>query len=108
MLNVYLQEVYVKQPLGLENPNLPNHVFKLNKALYSLKRALRGWYDRFSSHLLENNFQRDKIDKILFNKSKGKDILIVQVYVDDILFRAANDSICNEFLRLCAKNLKSA
>ena len=57
-LNGYLQEeVYVIQTIGFQNANLPNDVFKVNKALYSLKRALRVWYDRFSSQLLENNFQ---------------------------------------------------
>ena len=63
LLNDYLQEeVYVKQPPSFENLNFPNHVFKKNKALYGLKQAPRAWYDRFSSHLLENNFQRGKID----------------------------------------------
>ena len=56
-LNGYLQEeVYVKQLPSFENPNLPNHLFKLNKALYGLKQTPRAWLDRFSSHLLENNF----------------------------------------------------
>ena len=52
-LNGYLQEeVYVKQPPDFENSDLPNHVFKLNKALFGLKQAPRAWYDRFSSYLL--------------------------------------------------------
>ena len=61
-LKGYLQaEVYIRQSLGFENPNLLNHVFELNKALYGLKQVQRAWYDRFSSHLLKNNFQRGKI-----------------------------------------------
>ena len=76
-LNGYLQEVFVKQSPGFENANLPNHVFKLNKALYGLKQALSAWYDTFSSHSLENNFQRGTIDITLFIKTKGKDILII-------------------------------
>ena len=92
-LYCYLQEkVYVKQILGFENANLPNHVFKLNKALYGLKQALRACYDRFSSHLFENNFLRGKVDKTLFIITKGKDILVVQLYIDDTLFGATNDS----------------
>ena len=60
-----------------------------------MKQGPRAWYDRFSSHLLENNFQRRKIDKnSFFIKTKVKEIL--QVYVDDILFRATNDSLCKE------------
>ena len=81
-------------------------MFKLNKALYGLKQAPRAWYDKCSSHLLENNFQRGKIDKKLFIKTKGKDILAVQVYVDDILFGATNDFCARNFLRLCARNSK--
>ena len=63
-LNGYLQEeVYDKQPPDFQNQDFSNHVFKLNKALYGLKQARRAWYDRFSSHLLVNDFQRGKIDK---------------------------------------------
>ena len=107
-LTGYLQEeVYVKQLPGFENPDLPNHVFKLNKALYRLKQAPSAWYDRFSSHLFENNFQRGKIDKILFIKTKGKDILILQVYVDDIYCLELLMILWSRnFLRLCARNSK--
>ena len=92
-LNCYLlEEVYVKQQPGVEDSNLPNHVFKLNNTLYGLKQALRACYDRFSSHLFENNFLRGKVDKTLFIITKGKDILVVQLYIDDTLFGATNDS----------------
>ena len=73
-LNIYLHEVYVKQIPRFENANLPNHVFKLKKALYVSKQAPRDWYDSFSSHVIENTFQRDKINKKLFIKTKGKDL----------------------------------
>ena len=84
----------------VENSNLHNLVFKFNKALYSLKQAPSAWYDIFSSHLLKNNFHRGKIDKMLVIKTKVKDILIVQVYVNDILFGAANNSLCKEFSKI--------
>jgi len=71
-LNGYLkEEVYVMQPPGFKNNELPNHVFKLNKALCGLKQAPRAWYERLSNFLLENDFRRDKVDNTLFLKSKG-------------------------------------
>ena len=85
---------------------LPNHVFKLNNALYGLKQAPRALYDIFSSHLLENNFQRGKIDRMLFIKTNGKVILVVQVYVDDILFRATNNSLYKEFFESTCKKFE--
>ncbi|XP_070049149.1 uncharacterized protein [Nicotiana tomentosiformis] len=84
-LNGYLkEEVFVKQPPGFESEEFPDYVFKLDKALYSLKQAPKA-YERLSKFLLANNFVRGKVDNTLFLRSKGKNILIVQVYVDDII-----------------------
>ncbi|GKV48215.1 hypothetical protein SLEP1_g55041 [Rubroshorea leprosula] len=97
-LNGYIQEeVYVEQPLGFEDSSYPNHVYKLSKALYGLKQAPRAWYERLSSFLLANGFSRGRVDTTLFVKNKGQDILIVQIYVDDIVFGATNDFLCQEF-----------
>ena len=71
-LNGYLkEEVYVIQLPGFESKEFPNHVFKLDKTLYGLKQAPRAWYERLSNFLLENGFRRDKVDNILFLKSKA-------------------------------------
>ena len=94
------EEVYVKQPPDFENPNFPNHVFKLSKALYGLKQAPRAWYERLSKFLIEKGFNRGKVDTTLFIKVKGNDILIVQIYVDDIIFGATNESLCQEFSKV--------
>ena len=68
-LNGYVnEEVYVDQPPNFEDTSHPNHVFKLKKALYHLKQALRAWYDRLSSFLLNKEYLRDKIDQTLFIK----------------------------------------
>ena len=50
--------------------------------------------------MIENNFVRDKIDKTLFFKNRGSDILVVQIYVDDIIFGATNELLCKEFANL--------
>ncbi|GKC18923.1 putative ribonuclease H-like domain-containing protein [Tanacetum coccineum] len=80
------EEVYVCQPLGFEDLEFPNKVYKVEKALYGLHQAPRAWYETLSTYLLENGFIRGTIDKTLFIKKDKGDILLVQVYVDDIIF----------------------
>ncbi|KAK6122665.1 hypothetical protein DH2020_043593 [Rehmannia glutinosa] len=94
------EEVYVKQPPGFENFSKPNDVYKLKKALYGLKQAPRAWYDRLSSFLLQNGFTRGKVDTTLFVFEKGQDCLLVQIYVDDIIFGVTNESLCRKFSKL--------
>ncbi|GJY56353.1 retrovirus-related pol polyprotein from transposon TNT 1-94 [Tanacetum coccineum] len=62
------EEVYVYQPLGFEDPNFPDRVYKVEKALYDLHQAPKAWYETLSTYLLENRFQRGQIDKNLFIK----------------------------------------
>jgi len=92
-----MEEVYVEQSQGFENFHLSDHVFKLKKTLYGLKQVLKVWYDILKTFLIENDFNIGKIDTTLFTKRKGKDILLVQIYIDDILFGVTN-----------VKNLQSA
>jgi hypothetical protein len=67
--------------------------------LYGLKQAHGACHDRLKSFLIDNNFNLDKIDTIFFTKRKGKDILIVQIYVDDIIFGITNESLCKDFVK---------
>ncbi|GJV92524.1 putative ribonuclease H-like domain-containing protein [Tanacetum coccineum] len=94
------KEVYVCQPLGFEDPYFPNRVYKVEKALYGLHQAPRAWYETLSTYLLDNEFQREKIDKTLFIKRYKGDILLVQVYLDDIIFGSTNKRLCNAFEKL--------
>ncbi|KAH9657669.1 CCHC-type domain-containing protein [Citrus sinensis] len=97
-LNGYImEEVYVKQPAGFENEKFPDHVYKLSKALYGLKQAPRAWYDRLKNFLLDNDFFMGKTDTTLFVKHKNQDILIVQIYIDDIIFGSTNELLCKDF-----------
>ena len=91
------EEVFVEQPLGFQSFNFPNHVFKLKKALYGLKQAPRSWYERLSKFLLKKCFKMGKIDTTLFIKIKENDMLLVQIYIDDVIFGATNVSLCEEF-----------
>nr|GEU41450.1 retrovirus-related Pol polyprotein from transposon TNT 1-94 [Tanacetum cinerariifolium] len=78
--------VYVCQPEGFIDVDHPSHVYKLNKALYGLKQASRAWHDELSTFLLHNHFFKGTIDLTLFIRRFHDDILVVQVYVDDIIF----------------------
>ena len=92
--------MYVEQPLGFEDLKFPNHVFKLSKALYGLNQAPRAWYERLSNFIIEKYFCKGKVDTIRFIKIKDKDLLVVQIYVDDIIFGSTNDILCQEFSKL--------
>nr|GFB43987.1 ribonuclease H-like domain, reverse transcriptase, RNA-dependent DNA polymerase [Tanacetum cinerariifolium] len=94
------EEVYVCQPPRFEDPENPNNVYKVVKALYGLHQALRAWYETLATYLLENGFQKRKIDQTLFIKKQQKDILLVQIYVDDIIFGATNKALCQSFKKL--------
>ncbi|GJU89348.1 putative ribonuclease H-like domain-containing protein [Tanacetum coccineum] len=91
------EEVYVTQPKGFEDPHFPKHVYKVVKALYGLHQAPRAWYARLSTFLLKHNYRRGTIDKTLFIKKNSKDIILVQVYVDDIIFGSTKKAWCDEF-----------
>ncbi|GKB23903.1 retrovirus-related pol polyprotein from transposon TNT 1-94 [Tanacetum coccineum] len=84
------EDVYVCQPEGFINANHPSHVYKLKKALYELKQAPKAWYDKLSKFLLQNHFFKGTIDPMLFIRRFDDDILVVQVYVDDINFGSTN------------------
>ncbi|GKD04524.1 putative ribonuclease H-like domain-containing protein, partial [Tanacetum coccineum] len=94
------EEVYVCQPPGFEDPNYPEKVYKVVKALYGLHQAPRAWYETFANYLLGNGFQRGKIDQTLFIKKQKGDILLVQIYVDDIIFGSTKKELCTEFEKL--------
>ncbi|GKC80444.1 putative ribonuclease H-like domain-containing protein [Tanacetum coccineum] len=94
------EEVYVCQPPGFEDPDYPNKVYKVVKALYGLHQALRAWYETLAKYLLDNGFHRGKIDQTLFIKKQKRDILLVQVYVDDIIFGSTKKELCTEFEKL--------
>ncbi|GJW09699.1 retrovirus-related pol polyprotein from transposon TNT 1-94 [Tanacetum coccineum] len=89
------EEVYVSQPKGFVDQNNLSHVYKLKKALYG--QAPRAWYDMLSSFLISQQFSKGAIDPTLFTRHAGNDLLLVQIYVDDIIFASTNTAICNEF-----------
>ncbi|GJZ94240.1 retrovirus-related pol polyprotein from transposon TNT 1-94 [Tanacetum coccineum] len=94
------EEVYVNQPDGFIDPHHPDKVYRLKKALYGLKQAPRAWYDELSNFLVSKGFLKGSINPTLFITKKGEDILLVQIYVDDIIFGSTNSKLSKKFEKL--------
>nr|GEU66161.1 putative ribonuclease H-like domain-containing protein [Tanacetum cinerariifolium] len=94
------EEVYVCQPSGFKDLDYPDKVYKVVKALYGLHQAPRAWFETLANYLLENGFQKGKIDQTLFIKKQKGNILLIQVYVDNIIFRSTNKDLCIAFEKL--------
>jgi hypothetical protein len=90
---VIQEEVYVRQPAGFENPMYPDRVYKLSKAFYGLRQALRAWYPRLMTFLLEHGYVMGSVDKTIFTLKHGTDFLLVQIYVDDIIFGGSSHTL---------------
>ncbi|GJX21066.1 retrovirus-related pol polyprotein from transposon TNT 1-94 [Tanacetum coccineum] len=91
------EEVYVNQPDGFVDPYHPDKVYRLKKALYGLKQAPRAWYDELSNFSISKGFLKGSIDPTLFITKHGEDILLVQIYVDDIIFGSTNPKLSKQF-----------
>ncbi|GJY38373.1 retrovirus-related pol polyprotein from transposon TNT 1-94 [Tanacetum coccineum] len=100
------EEVYVSPPEGLVDQDNPSHVYKLKKALYGLKQAPRVWYNMLSSFLISQQFSKGAVDLTLFTRHAGNDILLVQIYVDDIIFASTNTAMCDEFANQMTSKFK--
>ncbi|GJW88759.1 putative ribonuclease H-like domain-containing protein [Tanacetum coccineum] len=90
------EEVYVTQPPGFKDPDHPDKVYKVVKALYGLHQAPRAWYETLANYMLGNGFKRGKIDQTLFIKKQKGYIFLVQVYVDDIIFGSTNKELLQQ------------
>nr|GEY19304.1 putative ribonuclease H-like domain-containing protein [Tanacetum cinerariifolium] len=84
LLQFKMQKVWIlvglphgKRSIGFEDPDHPNKVYKVVKALYGLHQAPKAWYETLANYLLENGFHRGQIDQTLFIKKQKRDILLV-------------------------------
>nr|GEW04619.1 putative reverse transcriptase, RNA-dependent DNA polymerase [Tanacetum cinerariifolium] len=91
------EEVYVTQPEGFIDPDHPTHVYRLKKALYGLKQAPRAWYNTLSRFLLDNKFSKGVVVPTLVIRKTSKHVLLVQIYVDDIIFVSTDPKACDTF-----------
>jgi hypothetical protein len=95
--DVIQEEVYVRQPPGFEISKYPDRVYKLSKALYGLKQVPRAWYARLKTFLLEHGYVMGSVEKTLFTFNHGTDFLLVQIYVDDIIFGGSFHTLVSRF-----------
>ena len=84
------EEVYMRQPPGYEIKGKENHLCKLDKALYGLKQAPRAWYSRLCDKLQALGFKPSRGDTSLFFFRRGKTIMFMLVYVDDIIVASSS------------------
>jgi hypothetical protein len=94
------EEVYIEQPKGFQLNNKGDYVCKLKKALYGLKQAPRAWYARLDSYLQKQGLKRGSIDINLYCKIDGNNMIIVEVYVDDIIFGSDDEKMSKDFSRM--------
>ncbi|GJZ30735.1 retrovirus-related pol polyprotein from transposon TNT 1-94 [Tanacetum coccineum] len=94
------EEVYVAQPLGFIDFQKPNYVYKLKKALYGLKQAPKAWYDRLKAFLIKHEYSIGMVDNTLFTKKSKSHLIIVQIYVDDIIFGSTSQNLCDDFAKI--------
>nr|GEZ88882.1 retrovirus-related Pol polyprotein from transposon TNT 1-94 [Tanacetum cinerariifolium] len=94
------EEVYVAQPLRLIDFQKPNYVYKLKKALYGLKQAPKAWYDRLKTFLIKHEYSMRMVDDTLFTKKSKSHLIIVQIYVEDIIFGFMSQSLCDDFAKI--------
>jgi hypothetical protein len=98
LTGVIEEEVYVKQPPGFESEKFPHRVYRLKRALYGLKQAPRAWYGRLRGFLLSRGFVMGTVDRTLFLLKQGNDLLVVQIYVDDIVFGGPSHNLVAKFV----------
>nr|GEX18367.1 retrovirus-related Pol polyprotein from transposon TNT 1-94 [Tanacetum cinerariifolium] len=94
------EEVYVNQLDEFVDPHHPEKFYRLKKALYRLKQAPKAWYDELSNFLVSKGFSKGSIDPTMFINKKGEDILLVQIYVEDIIFGSTNLKLSKKFEKL--------
>jgi hypothetical protein len=97
---VIQEEIYAGQSPGFESPKYPDRMYKLSKVLYGLKQASRAWYATLKTFLLEHNYVMGSVDKTLFTFNHGTDFLLVQIYVDDIVFGVSSHTLVSKFQKM--------
>lgn len=100
LLNGMLEkEVFLHQQKGFKDATNHEYVYKLNKALYGLKQAPRTWYERLTSFLLNKGYIRGSVDMTLFVLRHETEMLVVQIYMDDIILGGTSKHLVDAFIQ---------
>ena len=97
---IFKEDVYIAQPKGFIDPHFSENVLYLKKALYGLKQASRAWYDRLTQYLVSYGFTWEKVDQTLFIKREDSELIVAQVYVDNIIFGSTKEELAHDFSKL--------
>nr|GEW57761.1 copia protein [Tanacetum cinerariifolium] len=100
------EEVYTTQPPEFIDFEKLDHVYKLKKALYGFKQAPKAWYDRLKAFLINHEYKMGMVDNTLFTKKKSSNLIIVQIYVDDIIFGSTCQDMCDAFAKIMHDELE--
>jgi hypothetical protein len=93
-------------PPGFKNPKYHNRVYMFSKALYRLKQAPRAWYARLKTFLLEHRYVMGSVDNTFFTLNHGNGFLLVQIYVDDIIFGGSQNVLVSRFQEMMEKEFQ--
>ncbi|KAD3336895.1 hypothetical protein E3N88_32414 [Mikania micrantha] len=100
------EEIFVSQPPGFADSHHPQHVYKLDKALYGLHQAPRAWYATLTEYIQSHGYVHGAIDQTLFRKQVDDELILAQIYVDDIIFGLNNDKLCKDFEQIMGKKFE--
>nr|KYP69546.1 Retrovirus-related Pol polyprotein from transposon TNT 1-94 [Cajanus cajan] len=103
---VLKEEVYVEQPLGYMKRGDEKKVLKMRKALYGLKQAPRAWNERIDGYFKKNGYEQCPYEHALYIKKSGKDMMVVALYVDDLIFTGSNAKLIKEFKEIMMKEFE--
>ncbi|GJT28961.1 retrovirus-related pol polyprotein from transposon TNT 1-94 [Tanacetum coccineum] len=87
-------------PKAIHEPQKSPTKQALKKALYGLKQAPKAWYDRLKAFLVKHEYKMGMVDNTLFTKKKSSNLIIIQIYVDDIIFGSTCQDMCDEFAKI--------
>ena len=96
----------MEQPPGFEEMDGTDKVYRLRKALYGLKHVPRAWYDTLPEFLVKHDFRKGTVDRTMVRINDGKERLLVQIYVDDIIFGSASKDLCEKFSTLMSSEFE--
>ena len=87
----------MEQTDGFKVQEAVNHVYRLKKDLYGLKQAPRAWYSRLDKYLRKHGYRKGNTDSNLYIKEEHVSLIIIEIYVDDIIFGNDNDQLSQKF-----------
>jgi hypothetical protein len=100
------EEVYMEQPDSFQIQEVEQYVYRLKKTLYGLKQEPRAWYSKLDNYLRQQGFKKGNTDSNIYIKEENDRLIIVEIYVDDIIFRSDDDRLSKQFVESMKKEIE--